>query len=286
LKLQVSTVLIQWASGGLFFLWVTTRRREVGIAYGWTVRITYLVMALGGAVLGRTLESDSTAALLRDIGAVGVAAGAGYALWLSFARRRAGVAGERTLRRARAARVAAMTGIARPDRYDDTVPEFPPAADLLAPAIGVVTLAAATVAGGGPAVLGFARLVCGAAFLGAVTDAMLLGHSYLTQPGLSREPLKQLVRINAWIWPVEALLLCLPDGMVQVVSGSIDDGANGLLGWIWLLSTISTIILLIVVEAALRERWYSAVMAATGLLYLAILTAFGQDLVARARPGR
>ena len=34
--------------------------------------------------------------------------------------------------------------------------------------------------------------------------------------------------------------------------------------------------------AALRERQYSAVMAATGLLYLAILTAFGTDLVARA----
>ena len=286
MKLQVSTVLIQWAAGGLFFLWVTTRRREVGIGYGWTVRITYLVMALGGAVLGRMLESDSTAALLRDAGAVGVAGGAGYALWLSFARRRAGVTGERELRRARAARVAAMTGIARPDRYDDTVDEFPPAADLLAPAVGVVALGAATVAGGGPVLLGFARLVCGAAFLGAVTDAMLLGHSYLTQPGLSRDPLKQLVWITAWIWPVEALLLCLPDGMVQVVAGSIDDGANGLLGWIWLLSTISTIILLIVVQAALRERWYSAVMAATGLLYLAILTGFGQDLVARAVLGR
>ena len=35
-------------------------------------------------------------------------------------------------------------------------------------------------------------------------------------------------------------------------------------------------------EAALKERAYSAVMAATGLLYLAILTAFGTDLVARA----
>ncbi|HEV3363109.1 MAG TPA: hypothetical protein VG795_03030, partial [Acidimicrobiia bacterium] len=180
----------------------------------------------------------------------------------------------------------AMTGIARPDRYDDTVSEFPPTADLVAPAVGIVGLAGAAVAGGGPFALGFARLVCGAAFLGVVTDAMLLGHSYLTQPGLSREPLKQLVRIGAWIWPVETLLLCLPDGMVQVMTGSIDDGSNGLLGWIWLLSTISTIVFLFVVEAALRERWYSAVMAATGLLYLAILTAFGQDLVARAVLGR
>ncbi len=36
-----------------------------------------------------------------------------------------------------------------------------------------------------------------------------------------------------------------------------------------------------VTRAALKERQYSAVMAATGLLYLAILTAFGTDLVAR-----
>src|SRR5207248_10361195 len=138
-------------------LWVTTRRREVGIGYGWTVRMTYLVMALGGAGLGRLLEPGGTAALLRDLGAGGVAAGAGFALWLSFARRRAGVAGERAVRRARAARVAAMTGLSRPDRYDETVPEFEPAADLLAPAVGVVALAAAAVAGGGPFPLGFAR---------------------------------------------------------------------------------------------------------------------------------
>ena len=39
---------------------------------------------------------------------------------------------------------------------------------------------------------------------------------------------------------------------------------------------------IVVTNAALREREYSAVMAATGLLYLAILTAFGTDLVARA----
>ena len=44
---------------------------------------------------------------------------------------------------------------------------------------------------------------------------------------------------------------------------------------------VTTIGLSLVTTAALRERAYSAVMAATGLLYLAILTAFGTDLVAR-----
>ena len=43
-----------------------------------------------------------------------------------------------------------------------------------------------------------------------------------------------------------------------------------------------TIVLVFVTRAALKEKQYSAVMAATGLLYLAILTGFGMDLVARA----
>ena len=282
MRLQVSTVLLQWATGGLFFCWVTTRRREVGIGYGWVLRITYAVLALLGALAGRMLEDGSVAALVRDAAAVGVAGAAGVALWLSVQRRKAGVAKQRALRRSRAARVAAMTGRSRPDRFDETVAEFPPAADVIAPALGLIGLMAGAVAGGGPLWLGFPRLVVGAAFLGSVTDAMLLGHWYLTQPGLSREPLKELVRIAAWCWPVEVALLCWPPGMVSVVSGAVDGGADRLFGWIWLTSAVTTIGLLAVVQAALRERSYSAVMAATGLLYLAILTAFGTDLVARA----
>jgi hypothetical protein len=69
--------------------------------------------------------------------------------------------------------------------------------------------------------------------------------------------------------------------MVSVLDGSIDDGYNGLLGWFWVACVVATIALVGVTTAALREREYSAVMAATGLLYLAILTAFGMDLVAR-----
>ena len=55
-----------------------------------------------------------------------------------------------------------------------------------------------------------------------------------------------------------------------------------MLGWIWLACAVTTIVLCLVTRAALKERQYSAVMAATGLLYLAILTAFGIDLVPRA----
>jgi hypothetical protein len=70
--------------------------------------------------------------------------------------------------------------------------------------------------------------------------------------------------------------------MLSVLSGAVDDGWHGTLGWFWVACASTTIVLARVTHAALKERAYSAVMAATGLLYLAILTAFGTDLVARA----
>ena len=69
--------------------------------------------------------------------------------------------------------------------------------------------------------------------------------------------------------------------MLSVLNGTIDDNYNGLLGWFWVACVIATIGLVIVTKMALKEKEYSAVMAATGLMYLAILTAFGMDLVAR-----
>ena len=52
IRVDAATVLLQWAAGGLFFLWFTTRRREVGIGYGWLLRGTYLLLALGAAAAG------------------------------------------------------------------------------------------------------------------------------------------------------------------------------------------------------------------------------------------
>jgi hypothetical protein len=115
-----------------------------------------------------------------------------------------------------------------------------------------------------------------------VTDAMLLGHWYLVQPGLRRDPLNELVLWAIFIWPFEVAVFLWPTGMVQVINGTIDDGYSGLLGWIWIVCAITTIGLVLLTRAALKEKSYSAVMAATGLLYLAILTAFGTDLLARA----
>jgi hypothetical protein len=279
IRLSAATVLLQWAVGGLLFLWVTTRRREVGLGYGWLLRGVYVVMAVGALAAGRLVGPDPA----RDAGALAVAAAATVALVISIVRRDAGVAGQRAQEERRRARVAAMIGREQAAAgRGGAGAEFPPGLDLVAPIIGVGALIAAALADGGPHGLAIARTLIGAVFLGAVTDAMLLGHWYLVQPGLGRGPVNELVRWVIYVWPLEVAVLLWPTGMVQVLNGHIDDGYGGILAWFWVACAVSTLALCFVTLAALKERSYSAVMSATGLMYLAILTAFGTDLVARA----
>ncbi|MFI5044253.1 MAG: hypothetical protein ACHQDC_05630 [Acidimicrobiales bacterium] len=279
MNFDVATFLLQWAVGGLFFLWVTTRRREVSIGYGWLLRGVYGLIALGAVIVGVRYDP----APVRDASAVGVVLAAAVAGVVSWVRRKAGVEHLRERVQVRSARITEMTGIDRDVvTFDERSPEFPPALDLVAPAIGLIGLVAGGVHAGGPVGLSIARTIVGALFLGVVSDAMLLGHWYLTQPGLPRAPLLELVKYIGWIWPVELVLFLLPPGMISVFNGNIDDGYNGMLGWFWLACAVTTIGLVVVTRLALKERYYSAVMAATGLLYLAILTGFGMDLVARA----
>jgi hypothetical protein len=280
IRLDAATVLLQWATGGLLFLWVTTRRRTVGIGYGWLLRGVYGAMAAGAVAAGGLLRADAG----REICAALTAAATFTALAVSVARRRAGVAGERERKERVAARLPNRSGgvQAASDRYERHQKEFEPLLDLVAPVIGAVGLVFAGANAGGPHLLAVARTLVGAAFLGAVSDAMLLGHWYLVQPGLGRQPLLELVKWTAWAWPLEVALLLWPPGMIRALTGKIDDGWAGTLSWFWVACAITTIVLTFVTRAALKERAYSAVMAATGLLYLAILTAFGTDLVARA----
>ena len=320
IRLDGATFLLQWATGGLAFLWVTTRHRLVGLGYGWLLRGVFGALAVAAVVASRF----TTSVPLREACSAATAVAAAAAFAVSVRRKAAGVRGQHVEADRKRSRVAAMAvarvggvsvggvsvggvsvgGVSvggdeiasaamqmrdqfgRLTRPDDRAvglgPEFPPFLDLIAPAIGLVGLVAAGWAAGGNHALAIARTVIGALFLGAVTDAMLLGHWYLVQPGLGRRPISELNDWLIWVWPVEVGLLLVPTGMISVLSGSINDHYNGMLGWFWVACALTTLVLAFVTRAALKERFYSAVMAATGLLYLAILTAFGTDLVARA----
>ena len=276
---QASTFLLQWATGGLLFLWVSSKTRLIGLGFGWTTRITYLVIAGIGLLVG--VMGDTL--WLREISNIGLLMATSFALLVSIARRKAGVKGQRELQRSRADRVSAMIGDRGQIKVSNTVAtkEFPPVLDLIAPIIGTFGLVAGAVDAAGSIWLSIARTLVGAAFLGAVSNSMLLGHWYLVQPGLSRDPIFTLVNWTGLLWLPELVLLCIPTGMFSVLNGTIDDNYNGLLGWFWVACVVATICLVIVTRMALKEKEYSAVMAATGLMYLAILTAFGMDLVAR-----
>ncbi|HBV25878.1 MAG TPA: hypothetical protein DEB44_08155, partial [Acidimicrobiaceae bacterium] len=79
-ELDAATVLLQWASGGLLFCWVTTRHNEVGLGYGWLLRGTYAAIAILAAIAGFGWASRP----LRDSGSVVVAGIALVTLILSI----------------------------------------------------------------------------------------------------------------------------------------------------------------------------------------------------------
>ena len=87
MRLDAAAVLLQWATGGLVFLWVTTRRREVGLGYGWLMRATFGLMALGAFGVGRLIGWSWG----RDLASLGVFGASMVALVVSVQRRRVGV---------------------------------------------------------------------------------------------------------------------------------------------------------------------------------------------------
>ncbi len=244
IALDGATVLLQWSAGGILGVWLSTRRPEIGRGYGQIGRIVYGFLAVGSLLAARWSEQSWA----RSIGATAL-------IGLCIA--------------------GLVISRVRPVATDAAL------LDLLAGAVGLVAVVASGVELSVGA-LATTRWLVGAVFLGVVTDAMLLGHWYLVQPGMQRSLLGELVDAITVVWPLEVAVFLLPTGMASVLSGSIDDGWGGTLGWMWVTCAIFTIGLCFVTRLALKERGYAAVMAATGLLYLAILTAFGTDLIARA----
>ena len=237
MRLDAATFLLQWATGGIAFLWFTLRSQEISSGYSKLLRGVFGSLAIFAVAAGFFFDK----VLIRELASIAVAL------------------------------VAFATIAKKSSKFD-----------LVAVAIGVVGLVASVVTSNNANLVDLLRVLVGAAFLGAVTDLMLLGHWYLVQPGMTRKLLNELTNMLLIIWPLEIFVMILPTGMISVLNGTVDDGWNGVLGYFWVGCATLTGILAWLTRAALKERSYSAVMAATGLSYLAILTAFGTDLVARA----
>lgn len=137
--------------------------------------------------------------------------------------------------------------------------------------VGAAVVFVATAAVAGSPVLA----VTGSVFLGGVTTEMMLGHWYLVDPRLPRSALSALA--------VVGVVGAVADGVSAAALGAVPwVSADAVMGWAFLVLSATTALLMLAVWFALKERGYAAVMAATGLSYLALLTAIGAAALGRA----
>jgi hypothetical protein len=116
--------------------------------------------------------------------------------------------------------------------------------------------------------------VSGAVLLGGVTAAMLLGHWYLVDPRMPRWALRRLAAAGA----VGVLL----DAAAVAALGAFPwADVDTVLGIGYIALEVTTAGLMAMVWSSLGEAGYSGVMAATGLSYLAVLSAAGASVIGR-----
>jgi hypothetical protein len=118
--------------------------------------------------------------------------------------------------------------------------------------------------------VGWLSAIVGAVSLGGITSEMLLGHWFLVDPKLPRQPLRRLAFVG--------VLGALAEGVAVFLIAP-----DGLLAPRWLLAGLAGLAaaLMIGVVFSLRVRSYTGVMAATGLSYLATLVALAVAIIAR-----
>lgn len=251
-----------WATGGLWFVWRTARFDYVSDGYLWLGGLVWGALAALSGALGFVGDG----AVIRDVAGFALVALAVSALVCL--------------------KLAGATDSPAPDQPPSNLPATPRRLLLSATVAGLVGLVAAGFDAASqldqPETLMVARILVGGLFLGAVASTMLLGHWYLVQPGMPRQPLLELITWAGGLWLADTAVWLLPTGMISVLSGSAQTSGNTLMGWFWLVCVLATAALLATTRLSLAEPRYQAVMAATGLSYLAIMTAFAMELVARA----
>jgi hypothetical protein len=129
------------------------------------------------------------------------------------------------------------------------------------------------------------QLLAGAAFLGAVLDGLLLGHWYLTDRGLSRAPINRFTTALIVAVVLEAVAVIMagfgPSGDSSQFNPLLTSA--GLASWIALGMVAATALIAALIRAALRGQRSSAVQAATGFFYLAVITAVTAEFAAKVR---
>jgi hypothetical protein len=118
--------------------------------------------------------------------------------------------------------------------------------------------------------LGWMSALIGTACLGGISAEMLLGHWFLVDPKLPRWPLRRLALAGIAGAALEGVRVSTLDSNSMLASTPV------------LVGLAATAVLLMVgVLLSLRVKSYTGVMAATGLSYLATLTALAVVIISR-----
>lgn len=129
----------------------------------------------------------------------------------------------------------------------------------------------------------FLQALAGAAFLGAVLDGLLLGHWYLTDRGLTRTPINRYTNLLLVGVALEASALVLGGFGPTEATPEFNPllTSAGLASWIALGMVAATALIGVMIRITLRGPRASAVQAATGFFYLAVITATTAEFAAK-----
>lgn len=148
-------------------------------------------------------------------------------------------------------------------------------------AVGMLGAMAGTAEGSW--LVAFLQLLAGAAFLGAVVDGLLLGHWYLTDRGLTRTPINRYTNLLLVGVALEATALVLGGFGPTEATPEFNPllTSAGLASWIALGMVAATALIGVMIRITLRGPRASAVQAATGFFYLAVITATTAEFAAK-----
>ncbi|MGI8427307.1 MAG: hypothetical protein ACR2M4_12115 [Actinomycetota bacterium] len=143
--------------------------------------------------------------------------------------------------------------------------------------IGLVVVSGWSICGGACG-FGIGHALAGVILMGAVTHAMTLGHWYLNQARLPIDPLAEHIWILFGALAVSAVLGFA--SRAELVAGTVAGGlfafSSSSYWWTWLLLLAATAGLGAMIKATITEK---ATQSATGLLYIAIVTALGAQFI-------
>ena len=254
----MALVLAETAAGGVWLLFLTPLWGEVkrGFFYLTGAILVVIAASAGGAARAGYVAASGSAG--RAAAALSFALAAATAIWL-------------VLLALKARLPARIVG-------------------LLSVPVAVGMLAAFAGTADEPALVSFFQLLAGAAFTGAVLDGLLLGHWYLVDRGLSRGPINRMAWLLIGAVALEGIAVMLggfgPSSRPGPgIRGTLSPFLSlaGIASWIALGMVAITGMIAVFVRLTLKGTRPSAVQAATGFFYLAVITAFTGELAAKVK---